>query len=46
MKITQLDAIPQSILINRDGQLNGVFKGGGMGTVTKMRETVDKLMTE
>jgi thiol-disulfide isomerase/thioredoxin len=46
MKITRLDAIPQSILINRDGQLNGVFKGGGMDTVGKMKETVDKLMTE
>ncbi|HVE56755.1 MAG TPA: TlpA disulfide reductase family protein, partial [Pyrinomonadaceae bacterium] len=28
VKVTRLDGIPQSILINRDGQLTGVFTGG------------------
>lgn len=46
MKITRLDAIPQSLLINRDGQLNGVFTGGGATTVNKMKETVEKVVND
>jgi thiol-disulfide isomerase/thioredoxin len=46
VKITALQAIPQSILINRDGQLTGVFKGGGGKTVSIMKETVEKIVNE
>jgi thiol-disulfide isomerase/thioredoxin len=46
VKITRLAGIPQSLLINRDGQLTGVFTGGGAGTVNKMKETVERIVNE
>ena len=46
VKITKLDGIPQSILINREGQLTGVFTGGSPSVVKKMKETVEKIVTE
>ena len=46
IKVTQLAGIPQSILINREGQLRGVFTGGGEKVVNKMKETVDKAVSE
>jgi len=46
VKITRLQAIPQSLLINRDGQLTGVFTGGGANTVNKMKETVEKIVND
>jgi thiol-disulfide isomerase/thioredoxin len=46
VKITRLQGIPQSLLINRDGQLTGVFTGGSGSTVNKMKETVDKIVNE
>jgi thiol-disulfide isomerase/thioredoxin len=45
VKVTRLAGIPQSILINRDGQLTGVFTGGGANTINKMKETVEKIVT-
>ncbi len=33
IKVSRLQGIPQSLLINRDGQLTGVFTGGGANTV-------------
>lgn len=46
VKITRLQGIPQSILINREGQLTGMFTGGSMKTVDKMKETVEKIVNE
>lgn len=46
IKITRLQGIPQSILINREGQLTGIFTGGGPSTVNKLKETVEKVVTE
>jgi len=46
MKVTKLDGIPQSLLINREGQLTGVFTGGSPSVVKKMKETVEKIVTE
>ena len=46
VKVTKLAGIPQSILINRDGQLTGVFTGGGPKTIEKMKETVEKIVNE
>ena len=46
VKITRLQGIPQSLLINREGQLTGVFTGGGGKTVAKMKETVEKIVNE
>jgi thiol-disulfide isomerase/thioredoxin len=46
VKVTRLDGIPQSILINRDGQLTGVFTGGSPSVIKKMKETVEKIVSE
>ncbi len=46
VKITRLQGIPQSILINREGQLTGVFTGGGGKTIAKLKETVEKIVNE
>ncbi len=44
IKITKLQGIPQTLLINREGQLIGVFSGGGQKVINKMKEAVDKAM--
>jgi thiol-disulfide isomerase/thioredoxin len=46
LKITRMSAIPQTILINREGQLTGVFTGGGAGVINKMKEAVEKTVNE
>jgi len=46
VKVTKLDGIPQSILINRDGQLTGVFTGGSPSVIKKMKETVEKIVNQ
>lgn len=46
VKVTRLNGIPQTLLINRDGQLTGVFTGGGKTTLIKMKETVEKIVNE
>lgn len=46
VKITRLNGIPQSILINREGQLTGVFTGGSMKVVDKLKETVERIVNE
>jgi len=45
-KISRRDGIPQSLIINREGELTGVFTGGGRGVINKMKETVDKIVNE
>ncbi len=42
----QMNGIPQSFLINRDGKLTGIFQGGSTRVVEKMRETVAKVVAE
>ncbi len=44
--ITRLPGIPQSIIINRNGNMTGVFRGGGDKVIKQMVETVDKTMAE
>lgn len=46
LKVTRLQAIPQSILINRNGKMVGVFKGGGSRVMAQIRETVEKTVNE
>ncbi len=46
VKLSRLEGVPQSLLINREGQLTGVFTGGGQKTVAKMKETVEKIVNE
>ncbi|MGI8811904.1 MAG: TlpA disulfide reductase family protein [Pyrinomonadaceae bacterium] len=44
LKISQFDGIPQSFLVDRDGNLTGVFTGANPKDVQKMAEIVGKLV--
>lgn len=46
IKITRLAAIPQGILINREGKMTGIFKGGGAKAINDIKQAVDKTMAE
>lgn len=46
MKISKLPGIPQSLLLNRDGEMTGLFRGGGSDVINKMVDSVEKLMDE
>ena len=46
IKVNRVDAIPQSLLINREGQLTGRFIGGGPGVIKELKETVEKIVNE
>jgi len=46
IKISKMTGVPQSILINRDGKLIGVFTGGGQNVINSMKETVAKAVGE
>ncbi len=46
IKVTRLQAIPQSILINREGQMVGIFPGGGSRVMAQIKETVEKTVNE
>lgn len=44
LKISKVDAIPQSFLIDRDGRLVGVFVGGGKSSVDKIKTNVTRVV--
>lgn len=46
VKVSRMAGVPQSVLINREGKMTGVFTGGGSKVVNKMKETVDKVINE
>lgn len=46
LKVSNFEGVPQSFLIDRDGYLRGVFLGGGMNVVNKMKEAVEKVVNE
>ena len=46
MKLTRMGGIPQSVLINRDGKMTGIFKGGGQRVINEMKQSVEKAMSE
>jgi len=46
LKISNFNGIPQSFVIDRDGNLRGVFKGGGKAEVRKMEDLVAKVVAE
>jgi len=46
LKISKFPGIPQSFLINREGQLLGVFTGGSPTTIAKLKEIVGKAVNE
>lgn len=46
LKLSKFNGIPQSFLIDRNGNLRGVFLGGSKKVVTEMRQTVEKVVNE
>ncbi|GIU82684.1 MAG: TlpA family protein disulfide reductase [Acidobacteria bacterium] len=46
LKISRFDGIPQSFLINRKGQIAGVFIGGGPKTIVEMKDVVRKAVEQ
>ncbi|MDI1242804.1 MAG: TlpA disulfide reductase family protein [bacterium] len=46
LKISNFNGIPQSFVVDRDGNLRGVFRGGGKNEVKKMEELVAKVVAE
>ena len=46
LKISNFDGIPQSFVVDRDGKLRGVFRGGGRSEIQKMEELVAKVVNE
>ena len=46
IKVTRLQGIPQSILINGDGRMVGIFPGGGKRVMAQIQETVEKTVNE
>ena len=44
--LTKQNAVPQSILVDREGHLRGVFVGGGQRVYDQMQQTLDKTMSE
>jgi thiol-disulfide isomerase/thioredoxin len=46
IKVSKMAGVPQSLLINRDGKLIGVFTGGGQNVISSMKETVEKAVGE
>ena len=43
-KISKLPGIPQSLLINRKGEMVGMFRGGGPRVISKMVRSIEKEM--
>ena len=46
LKISNFNGIPQSFVVDRDGNLRGVFRGGGKPEIAKMEELVAKVVAE
>jgi thiol-disulfide isomerase/thioredoxin len=44
--LSKQQVVPQTVLIDRDLHLRGVFVGGGQGIFNQMQQTLDKAMTE
>jgi hypothetical protein len=44
LKISNFNGIPQSFIVDRDGNLRAVFRGGGKAEVSKMEELVAKIV--
>src|SRR4029078_5418265 len=46
VKISKFGGIPQSFIVDRDGNLRGVFRGANPADVKKMSELVDLVVNE
>lgn len=45
-KLTQFEGVPQTVLVDRNGRVRGVFLGGGERVINTMKQTVDKVIAE
>ena len=45
-QITKQQVVPQTLLVDREGHLRGVFVGGGRQVIDSMKSTLDKTMAE
>jgi thiol-disulfide isomerase/thioredoxin len=45
-QITREQVVPQTMLIDRDGHLRGVFVGGGAKIISQLNEVLDKTIAE
>lgn len=45
-RVTKQQVVPQTLLIDREGHLRGVFVGGGARVINSMKETLEKTMAE
>lgn len=43
-ELGQMNGIPQNFLINREGELTGIFQGGGPKVIAMMEENVEKVV--
>ena len=46
LNISKFDGIPQSFIVDRDGNLRGVFRGAGPADIKKMEELVGLIVNE
>jgi cytochrome c biogenesis protein CcmG/thiol:disulfide interchange protein DsbE len=45
-RITKQQVVPQTLLVDKEGHLRGMFIGGGARVINLMKETLDKTMSE
>jgi hypothetical protein len=45
-QISKQQVVPQTLLVDREGHLRGVFVGGGQRVLDSMKATVEKTMNE
>jgi thiol-disulfide isomerase/thioredoxin len=45
-KVTKQDVVPQTLLVDREGHLRGVFIGGGGKVIESMKQTLEKTLAE
>jgi thiol-disulfide isomerase/thioredoxin len=45
-KVTKAEVVPQSLLVDREGRLRGVFIGGGGRIFASLEDTIGKIMAE
>ncbi len=45
-RITKQQVVPQTLLVDREGHLRGVFIGGGQRVIDSMKNTVEKTLNE
>lgn len=46
LKISKFNGIPQSFIVDRDGNLRGVFRGANPADIKKMQELVEMIVNE